>query len=117
MLYFEITGNSILEILKKYSSEISVFDIMAFSSQIIEENKHVRESYNVESQKSYMESFLLRINDILADTAHYSETVDKNAFVDALNILKSQTENEESDNKIQLIFHIASIYATFVLKE
>ena len=38
-----LTGNSIMKTLKKYASTISVFDMMAFSSQVIEENKYVQE--------------------------------------------------------------------------
>ncbi|MBO7713926.1 MAG: DUF2115 family protein, partial [Methanobrevibacter sp.] len=66
-----ITGNCVLEILKKYSSSISVFDMMEFTSQVIEENKYVQESYRQDSQKSYIESFLFRIKDILNDNNDY----------------------------------------------
>ena len=37
------------------------FDMMEFSSQVIEENKYVQESYGENSQKSYVLSFLLRV--------------------------------------------------------
>ena len=57
-----ITGSDVLEILKRYSSTISVFDMMEFTSQVIEENKYVQESYREDSQKSYIESFLFRLN-------------------------------------------------------
>ena len=40
-----ISGSSILEILKKYSSEVSVFDMMEFTSRVMEENKYVQENY------------------------------------------------------------------------
>lgn len=56
-----ITCNCVLEILKKYSSSISVFDMMEFTSQVIEENKYVQESYRQDSQKSYIESFYLEL--------------------------------------------------------
>ena len=59
----EITGSDVLEILKKHSSTISVFDMMEFTSQVIEENKYVQESYREDSQKSYIESFLFRIKE------------------------------------------------------
>ena len=39
-----------MDILKKYSATISVFDMMAFSSQVIEENKYVQDSYRKDSQ-------------------------------------------------------------------
>ena len=62
-----ITGNSVLEILKKYSSKISVYDMMDISAAIIEENKYVQENYKEESQKSYVKAFICRINEISAD--------------------------------------------------
>ena len=52
-----LTGNCILEIL----------DMMDFTSQVIEENKHVQASYRNDSQKSYIESFLMRIKNISND--------------------------------------------------
>ena len=71
-----ISGNSVFEILKKYSSNISVFDMMTFSSQVIEENKYVQENYREDSQKSYIESFLYRVKDISKDTSDYSKNID-----------------------------------------
>ena len=59
-----ISGNSVFEILKRYSSTISVFDMMKFTSQVMEENKYVQENYRKDSQKSYIESFLYRVKDI-----------------------------------------------------
>ena len=38
------TGNSVLEILKKYSSMISVFDMMEFSSQVIRKTDMFRKA-------------------------------------------------------------------------
>ena len=114
-----ISGNSVLEILKKYSTGISVFDMMEFSSQIIEENKYVQESYREDSEKSYIESFLLRIRDIIKDDNDYKADIDRKSLIEAIEILKSHYENETDStrSKVQLIFYIASLYATFILKE
>ena len=114
-----ITANSVLEILKKYSSTITVFDMMGFSSHVIEENKYVQESYRKDSEKSYIESFLLRVNAISRDTHNYSKDIDKKSFIEAIEILKSNYENETRPSEIKtlLIFYIASFYATFVLEE
>ena len=71
-----ITGNSVLEVLKKYSSMISVFDMMEFSSQVIKENRYVQESYREDSQKSYIESFLLRVKEISKDENDYRQIID-----------------------------------------
>lgn len=112
-----ILGTSVFEILKKYSSTISVFDMMTFSTHIIEENKYVQESYRKDSQKSYIESFLLRVKNISNDKSDYSKSIDKKAFSDAITTLKSTYSNEPPEAKNLLIFQIASIYSTFLLEE
>ena len=94
-----ISGNSVFEILKRYSSAISVFDMMAFTSQVMEENKYVQENYREDGQKSYIESFLFRVNDIPNDTTDYSENIDKNSLTDAITTLKLNHSEETSQNK------------------
>lgn len=114
-----ITGNSVLEILKRYSSTISVFDMMEFTSHVIKENQYVQESYREEGQKSYIESFLLRIKDIMNDDNDYDEKIDPESFGDAVETLKTHYETgiHDSKSKSLLIFEIASLYSTFILKE
>lgn len=101
-----ILGTSVFEILKKYSSTISVFDMMTFSTHIIEENKYVQESYRKDSQKSYIESFLLRVKNISNDKSDYSKSIDKKAFSDAITPLKSTYSNEPPEAKNLLIFKL-----------
>ncbi len=110
-----ISCDYVMDILKKYSSTISVFDMMEFSSQVIEENKYVQESYREDSQKSYVESFLFRVRDISNDKNTYAKNIDKKAFMNAITTFKTNYTNENTKSK--LIFSIASIYATFVLEE
>jgi len=112
-----ISGSSVFEILKKYSSEISVFDMMDFTSRVIEENKFVQENFRQDSQKSYIESFLYRIKDIQKDTADYSKNIDKDALGNAIQVLKANHSKVTSDDKSLLITYIASFYATFLLEE
>lgn len=115
----KITGNSVLEILKKYCSTITVFDMMTVSAEIIEENKYVQANYREDSQKSYVETFILRVREILADNNDYAKRIDKKEFVDAIKTLMSNRENqtEKSKSKFPLIGCIASIYTTFLLEE
>lgn len=115
----KITGNSVLEILKKYCSTISVFDMMTVSAEIIEENKYVQANYREDSQKSYVETFILRVKEILADNNNYTKRIDKKEFTDAIKTLMSNRENqtENSKSKFPLIGCIASIYTTFLLEE
>jgi uncharacterized protein (UPF0305 family) len=115
----KITGDSVLEILKKYCSTITVFDMMTVSAEIIEENKYVQANYREDSQKSYVETFILRVREILADNNDYTKRIDKKEFVDAIKTLMSNRENqtEKSKSKFPLIGCIASIYTTFLLEE
>ena len=115
----KISGNSVLEILKNYCSTISVFDMMAVSAEIIEENKYVQASYREDSQKSYVETFILRVKEILADNNDYGKSIDKEEFADAIKTLMSNQENqtEKSKTKFPLIGCMASIYTTFLLEE
>ena len=83
----KITGDSVLEILKKYCSTITVFDMMTVSAEIIEENKYVQANYREDSQKSYVETFILRVREILADNNDYTKRIDKKEFADAIKTL------------------------------
>ena len=114
-----IKADPVLEILKDYSSSISVFDMMDFTSQVIKENRYVQESYREDSQKSYIESFLLRIKDISNDNNSYTHDINKESFSEAIEILRTHYETGIHDHnpKVPLIFEIASIYTTFILKE
>lgn len=115
----DITGNSILDILKNYASTVSVYDMMAISSEIIKENQYVQENYKDESQKSYVKAFILRVNEILSDKDNHDENIDKGEFADALKTLKSNQINraDKSQSKFPLVGSMTSIYTTFILKE
>lgn len=114
-----ITGSMVLEILKEYASTISVFDMMSASAQIIEENKYVQEGYRKDSEKSYVEIFILRINDIMTDSNDYPKSINRQDFKDALETLKSNNINRTQDSKTKfpLMGGITSIYTTFLLEE
>ena len=112
-----ITGNSIFQILKKHASTVSVFDMMRFTSQVMEENRYVQESYREDSQKSYIESFLMRVRDISNDNNDYEKIIDRKELRNALESLKANYSTETSKNKTPLIFYLGSLYATFILEE
>ena len=96
---------------------ISVFDMMEFSSQVIKENRYVQESYREDSQKSYIESFLLRVKEISKDENDYRQTIDSKSLSKAIEVINSRFEKEEDESKVSLIFYMSSIYATFILEE
>ena len=112
-----ITGNSVFRILKKHASTVSVFDMMRFTSQVMEENRYVQESYREDSQKSYIESFLMRVRDITKDNKDYEKIIDRKELRNALGNLNANYSTETSKNKTPLIFYLGSLYATFILEE
>ena len=79
----------------------------------------MQSSYREDSQKSYIKSFLLRIKDIINDENKYNHNIDIESFKSTVEILKTHYETGASENKtkVPLIFDIASLYATFILKE
>ena len=115
----DITGNMVLDMLKKYASTISVFDMMSASAQIIEENKYVQESYRKDSEKSYVEIFIFRVKDIMTDSKDYQKIIDKKDITDAIETLKSNYINgtHDSQSKTPIMGCMASIYTTFILEE
>ena len=114
-----IECNSILEILKKYSTTISVFDLMAVNAEMIEESKYVHNNYKQKSHAVYAKYFLGRIKDVNSDRNIYTHDVDKEEFIDAVATLRSYDINESmnSKTKFPLIYGIISIYTTFILEE
>ncbi len=112
-----ITGNSVFQILKNHASTVSVFDMMRFTSQVMEENRYVQKGYREDSQKSYIESFLMRVRDITKDDNDYKKTIGKSDLRSALENLRTNYGNERSESRTPLIFYLGSLYATFILEE
>lgn len=114
-----VSCDAVLEVLRKYSSSISVFDLMAVNAEMIEESKYVQENYKDKSHKVYAKYFLGRIKDISSDKNHYDKNIDKEEFIDAVATLRSYHVNESitSKTKFPLIYGIVSIYTTFILEE
>ena len=114
-----IDPDSVLDIIKRYSRTVSVFDLMAVNAEMIEESKYVQDSYKEKSHGVYAKYFLGRLKDINSDNNHYEKSIDKEEFIDAVATLKSYHINESvtSKTKFPLIYGIVSIYTTFILEE
>ena len=107
----ELSGNSILKILKRYASTVSVFDMMAVRGEIMEENKYVQENYREESQKSYVKAFLCRVNEMVRDANDYPKIIDKTDFKKAIETLKLNNENSaKSKSKFPLMGSMSPIH-------
>lgn len=114
-----ISKIGLLDVLKKYSETISVFDLMQITGEMMEDSKYVQESYRKKSHEVYVRHFLMRINDVKSDNNEYSGVVDKEDFIDSIARLKSyQLEESKSfKSKFPLIYIIISLYTTYILEE
>ena len=114
-----VSADAVLDILKKYCSTISVFDLMLANAEMIDEAKYVQDAYREKTIGVYAKYFLGRIKDIRGDNTHYDKHIDKEEFIDATATLKSYQINESksSKTKFPLIYGIVSIYTTFILEE
>ena len=114
-----ISKMGLLDVLKKHSETISVFDLMIVTGEMMEDSKYVQENYRKKSHEVYVKHFLMRINDVKADNNEYGGVVDKDDFIDSISRLKSYQleESRTSKGKFPLIYVIISLYTTYILEE
>lgn len=114
-----ISKVGLLDILKKYSETISVFDLMQITGEMMEDSKYVQKDYREKSHEVYVKHFLMRINDIKSDENEYTGVIDKEDFIDSIARLKSYQKEESKTfkSKFPLIYTIISLYTTYILEE
>lgn len=115
----EISKDALLDVLKKYSGTISVFDMMEITGELVEDMKYVQAEYREKTQEVYIKYFLGRIKDIRDDNTTYDATFSKEEFIDSVATLKSyqKEESKTSKTKFPLVYGIVSLYTTYVLEE
>lgn len=111
----------LMKILKKFSSIISVQDLMIATAILREDGKYVQASYREKYLEVYVKYFIIRVKDIKNKQNIGTETINKEHFVNSIDILKKQFEKERKytieQNKFPLIYILISLYATFILDE
>ena len=114
-----ISKDDLMVVLKEGLADVSVFDMMIISAEIIENNKYVQESYQEKSKKIYIDFFLNRVKEIRSNDAVYDDYLDRDDFVEKLNDLKDiyKIGSIDRKNKSPLINLVVSLYTTFVLDE
>lgn len=114
-----ISKDALLDVLKKYSGTISVFDLMDITGELNEDIKYVQSEYREKTKEVYIKYFLGRIKDIRSDTTEYNATVNKDEFIDSVATLKSYQDEESktSKTKFPLVYGIVSLYTTYILEE
>ena len=115
----KISKDDLMVVLKEELTDVSVFDLMIISAEIIENNKYVQKSYQEKSKKIYVDSFINRVTEIRSNDTVYNDFFNRDNFVDKLNQLKDIYKHISTDrkNKSPLINLVVSLYTTFVLDE
>ena len=115
----KISKDDLMVVLKEELADVSVFDMMIISAEIIENNKYVQESYQEKSKKIYIDFFLNRVKEIRSNDTVYKDYFDRDDFVEKLNYLKDiyKIGSIDRKNKSPLINLVVSLYTTFVLDE
>ena len=115
----KISKDDLMVVLKEELADVSVFDMMIISAEIIENNKYVQESYQEKSKKIYIDFFLNRVKEIRSNDTVYKDYFDRDDFIEKLNDLKDiyKIGSINRKNKISLINLVVSLYTTFVLDE
>ncbi len=116
-----ISKNDILSIIKDTSRTMSLYDEMIASGYLQREGQFIQKSYREEYIKVTIQYFLNRLKNIKNDNNDYPELVDKNKYIECLDILEEQYNNQikevESSNKTPLMYTLISIYTTLILEE
>ena len=115
----KISKDDLMVVLKEELADVSVFDMMIISAEIIENNKYVQKSYQEKSKKIYVDSFINRVNEIRSNDTVYDDYFNRDDFVEKLNDLKDifKLVSKDRKNKSSIISFVVSLYTTFVLDE
>jgi uncharacterized protein (UPF0305 family) len=119
----KISKNNILDILKKWAKNISVFDIMESTNKFRDACKYVQDEYKGHFDDIYVKNFYIRVKDIITDNNNYDEYVNKKLFLKAISYFQKQDKEREKIDKgnelfsQRLIFYLICIYTTFILDE
>lgn len=118
----DISKNDVLKIIKQYARKMRLYDEMIASTYLRKEGEYIQKSYREEYLKVTIKYFLGRLERIKNDNKDYPENINKTKFLNSLNILEKQyneqmKEIDSESNKTPLMYTIISIYTTFILEE
>lgn len=116
-----ISKKDLMNILKQLSNSISIHDLMISIAILRDEGKYIQKNYRNSYFEVYVKYFIMRIKDIKEDKIEYKNFINKDKFIEAIELLKSQFKDEKLYNgkngKFPEIYAIIGLYATFILNE
>ena len=116
----KITKDELMEILKKYASIISVYDLMMATAYMRKDGEFVHANYREKYLEIYIKYFIMRMKEVLGNNDYDSSAIiDKQSFDESFPMLERtfETERISDDGKFPLIYVITSLYTTFILEE
>ncbi|RBQ24601.1 hypothetical protein ALNOE001_00280 [Candidatus Methanobinarius endosymbioticus] len=118
----KILKKDLMKTLQNLAKNISVHDLMIATVILREEGKYIQTKYREEYLETYIKYFIMRIKNIREDKKEYKDEIcNKEDFSEAINLLKSQFDNNEEykneNNKFPLIYTIICLYSTFILNK
>jgi uncharacterized protein (UPF0305 family) len=112
-----ISKNKLLELLKKYSSKISVFDLMnliTFSDNTFE---GVSQKWKELGNNMQVETFIFRIKTLNNDQNIYEGFIEKNEYEKYVSNLKETLDPFKSLPHSCIIVVLSILYANYILEE
>ena len=119
----KISKDNLMIVLKEELSDVSVFDLMDANKYILQDVEFVQDKYQDDFRQAYVKQFIGHINNIKKDNTDYDsrgkkERIDKKQFEKSLEDLHNVYDGVDFDkDKVQLIYCLVSLYATFILNE
>ena len=118
----KITKDELMEILKKYASIISVYDLMMATAYMRKDGEFVHANYREKYLEIYIKYFIMRMKEVLGNNDYDSSSIiDKQSFDESFPMLERTFEKERisasKEDKFPLIYVITALYTTFILEE
>jgi len=117
----DVSKQALLDALKCEAGNIHITDIMTALTHLKKENIYVQAIYREEYNKTYIQSFLMRIKEIRDNKKQYKGIINVDKLQEAVEILKSQQKIAENDHDQHMhffkIYRIITIYTTFIMNE
>lgn len=118
MVEEDLTPENLLDILRRYSSNISVFEASTAINNFLKRTGHVQKSYMGALKDIYVKNFILRINEVKENNIIRKKDIGKDEFLEAIQLLKNsvyQDHQLKNKDKFGLIYSIISLYTTYIL--
>ncbi len=117
----DVPKQALLNALKDEARTIHITDIMAAFVYLKKESIYVNANYREEYDQAYIQSFLMRINEIRDNNEDYEGFIKADALQKAIKILKDQQKQAELDHNQHIhffkIYQLTTLYTTFIMDE